>query len=54
MCIADYFRYALVLVVNGAHECCCWWEYFVYEDEDSLLWRELNPFPDYVYELADC
>ena len=55
---AEWLKYrreqdALVLVVDRTHQLRRWWKDLVDEDEDGLLWCELNPFPDYVHELAD-
>ena len=44
---------ALVLLVYGTHQLCCWWEDFIDEDEDSLLWRKFDSLPNYVDELSD-
>lgn len=41
-----------VLLVDGAHESCGRWEDLIDEDEDGLLWRELDPLADHVDELA--
>ena len=42
-----------MLVVDRAHQLRRWWEYFIDEDKDSLLWCKLNPFPYDVHELPD-
>ena len=41
-----------MFLIDGAHEGSGWRKDFVDEDEDSLLWRELDTFPDYVDELS--
>lgn len=46
-------RNALMLLVNSTHESCRRWQHFVHEYEDGFLWRKLDAFPDYIYELAD-
>jgi len=43
---------ALVLLIDGAHEGGGWGQDLVNEDEDSLLWRKLDTFPDHVDELS--
>lgn len=43
----------LVLFVNAAHEGRGRREHFIDEDEDSLLWRELDALADDVDELAN-
>lgn len=42
-----------MLLVDGAHESCCWREYLVDEDEDSLLGRELDPLADDIDKLPN-
>lgn len=42
----------LVLVVDAAHEGGRWRQDFVDEDEDGLLWRQLDPLADHINELA--
>ena len=44
----------LVLLVDAAHECCCWRQHLVDEDEYGLLWRQLDSFADDIDELAYC
>ena len=41
-----------MLLINGAHEGGGWGQDLVDEDEDSLLWCELDAFPDHVDELS--
>ena len=43
----------LVLFVNAAHQCSSRRQHLIDEDEDSLLWRELDALADNIYELAD-
>ena len=43
----------LVLLVDAAHECGSRWQHLINEDEDGLLWGELDAFADNIYELAD-
>ena len=43
-----------MLLVDGAHEGSSWGQDLVHEDEDGLLWCELDPFPDHVHELPHC
>ena len=43
---------ALVLLINGAHQCSCRRKDFVNEDENGLLRRELDTFSNHIYELA--
>lgn len=43
-----------MLLVDGAHESGSWWEDLVDEDEDCLLWAELDALADHVDELANC
>lgn len=43
----------LVLLVDGAHQCCRGGQDLVDEDEDGLLGRELDALADDVDELAD-
>jgi len=42
----------LMLLIDAAHERSGWWQDFIDEDEDSLLWGELDALADYVDELA--
>jgi hypothetical protein len=42
-----------VLLVDAAHERSSGRQDLIDEDEDGLLWRELDPLPDDVYELTD-
>ncbi len=41
-----------MLLVDAAHERSGWWQDLIDEDENSLLWGELDALADYVYELA--
>jgi hypothetical protein len=41
-----------MLLVDAAHERSGWWQDLIDEDEDSLLWGELDALADYVDELA--
>ena len=43
----------LVLLVDAAHECGSRRQHLINEDEDGLLWGELDALADNVYELAD-
>ena len=40
-----------MLLIDSAHEGGGWRQDLVNEDEDSLLWCELDTFPDHVDEL---
>ncbi len=42
-----------MLLVDARHQGGGWWQDLVDEDEDSLLWRELDALADDVNELAD-
>lgn len=42
-----------MLFVNTAHQCSCWWQDLVDENEDGFLWGELDTLPDDVNKLAD-
>lgn len=42
---------ALMLLIDGAHEGSGWRQDLVNEDEDGLLRRKLDTFPDHVDEL---
>ena len=42
-----------MLLVDAAHQSSSWWENFIDEDEDGLLWRELDALADDVDELTD-
>ena len=44
----------LVLLIDTAHQCSRWWQNFINEDEDGLLWRKLDALADDVDELPDC
>ena len=44
----------LVLFVNAAHQCSSRRQHLIDEDEDSLLWGELDALADNIYELANC
>lgn len=41
-----------MLLVNRAHECSSGRQDLVDEDEDGLLWRQLDALADYVDKLA--
>lgn len=43
----------LVLFVDAAHECGSRRQHLINEDEDGLLWGELDALADNIYELAD-
>lgn len=43
----------LVLLVDAGHQRSGWWQDLVDEDEDGLLWRELDALADDIDELAD-
>jgi hypothetical protein len=43
----------LVLLVDAAHESSGWRQDLVDEDEDGLLWAELDAFANNINELAD-
>jgi hypothetical protein len=43
----------LVLVVDAAHQSRRGWEHLIDEDEDGLLWRQLDALANNIYELAD-
>ena len=42
-----------MLFVDTTHECSSGREDFIDEDEDGLLWAELDAFADDINELAD-
>jgi len=42
-----------VLLVDAAHESGGWWQNLIDEDEDGLLWRQLDALADNVDELAN-
>lgn len=42
-----------MLLVDAGHECRGWWQDLVDENEDGLLWGELDTLADDVDELAD-
>ena len=42
-----------MLLVDRAHQRGGRWQHFIDEDEDSLLWSELDTLPDHVYELTN-
>ena len=42
-----------MLFVDAAHERSCGWQDLIDEDEDGLLWTQLDAFADDVDELAD-
>lgn len=43
----------LVLLVDRAHQGCCWRQHLIYKNEDSLLWGQLDPLSDDIDELTD-
>lgn len=51
--ICYQIRDVLVLLVNGAHECCRWGKHLLYKDEDGLLRRQLDSLPDNINELTN-
>lgn len=42
-----------MLLVDTAHQGSCRRQDLIDEDEDGLLWGELDPLPDHVDELSD-
>jgi hypothetical protein len=44
---------ALVLLIDCAHQRRCWGQHLVYEDEDCLLWCQLDALSDNVHKLPD-
>lgn len=42
-----------MFLVYSTHECRCGREDLIDEDEDGLLGRELDAFPDDIHELTD-
>ena len=42
-----------MLLVDAGHQGGSWWENLVDEDEDGLLWGQLDALADDVDELAD-
>jgi hypothetical protein len=42
-----------VLLIDGAHQSCRRGKDLIYEDEDGLLWRELNTFANNIHKLSD-
>lgn len=46
--------FVLVLLVDAAHECRGRWQHLIDEDEDGLLWAELDTLADDIDELSDC
>lgn len=42
-----------MFLIDCAHQRCCWRQYFVDEYEDSLLWGQLDPFPNDIHELTN-
>jgi len=44
----------LVFLINATHERGGGWQDLINEDEDGLLWGELDALADYVDELAYC
>lgn len=47
-------NHTLVLLVDGAHQSRSWWQNLIDEDEDGLLWRELDALANDIDELANC
>lgn len=43
----------LVLLVDAAHERSSRWQHLIHEDEDGLLWAQLDALADDIDELAD-
>lgn len=43
----------LVLFIDGAHQRGGRWQHFVYKDEDSFLWGQLDSLPNNIDELTD-
>lgn len=43
-----------MLIVDTAHECSSRWQDLIDEDEDGLLWAELDSLADNIDELANC
>ena len=43
----------LVLLIDRAHKRGSWRKHLIDEDEDGLLWTELDALADHVHELAD-
>ena len=43
----------LVLLIDRAHKRGSWRKHLIDEDEDGLLWAELDALADHVHELAD-
>ena len=44
----------LVLFVDAAHQCSSRRQHLIDEDEDGLLWGELDALADNIYKLANC
>lgn len=44
----------LVFLVDATHERSGRWQDLIDEDEDSLLWGQLDALADYVDKLSDC
>jgi len=42
-----------VFLIYRAHQGGCRWQYLIDEDEDGLLWGELDALADHVDELTD-
>jgi hypothetical protein len=42
-----------VLIINTAHESSCGGEHGIDEDENSLLWRELDALANHINELSN-
>jgi len=43
----------LVLVVDAAHKSCRGRKHLIDEDENSLLWRQLDALANHIHKLAD-
>ena len=43
----------LVFFVDRTHQRRSWWQNLIDEDEDGLLWGQLDPLADHVDKLAD-
>ena len=42
-----------MLLVDRAHQSRSWWQNLINEDEDSLLWRKLDPLANHIDKLAN-
>ena len=43
-----------MFVVDTAHECSGGWQDLINEDEDGLLWAELDSLANNIDELTNC